>query len=74
MFSQHKSHGTFVNSDMILKLEIIQKELRHQRNDHTLILSLLHKLVIDRGLQEQVDKYFEEDEQETSPQTDSETN
>ncbi len=65
MFSQHKSHGTFVNSDMILKLEIIQKELRHQRNDNTIILSLLHKLIIDRGLQKQVDEYFEEDEKDT---------
>ncbi len=61
MFSQHKSHGTFVNSDMTLKLDLIQKELRHQRNDNTIILSLLHKLTIDRGLQKQVDEYFEDD-------------
>ncbi len=68
MFSQHKSRGTFVNSDMILKLEIIQKELRHQRQDHTQILALLQKLIIDRGLQKQVDDYFEDDIQHDIPE------
>ncbi len=69
MFSQHKSRGTFVNSDMILKLDLIQKELRHQRADNTHIIGMLEKLIHDSNLQSQVDEFFEE----TSPQTDSET-
>ncbi len=51
------------------KLEIIQNELRHQRQDNVQILFLLNKLLVDKQLQKQVDQYFEEDES-TSPQTD----
>ncbi len=50
------------------KLESIQKELRHQRQDHRDISLKLEKLLIDKHLQSQVDSYFERDE--TSPQTD----
>ncbi len=51
------------------KLEIIQSELRHQRQDNVQILFLLNKLLTDSRLQKQVDEYFEKDE--TSPQTES---
>ncbi len=49
------------------KLEIILTELRHERSDNVVILSLLNKLVTNKNLQKQVDQYFED---ETSPQTD----
>ncbi len=52
------------------KLEIIQTELRHQRQDHRDMSLKLEKLLIDKHLQMQVDEYFSEDE-ETSPQTDT---
>ncbi len=47
------------------KLEAIQMELRHQRQDHKDMSLKLEKLLIDKHLQMQVDNYFEE----TSPQT-----
>ncbi len=50
------------------KLEMVQSELRHQRQDNVQILFLLNKLLVDSRLQKQVDEYFEKDE--TSPQTD----
>ncbi len=40
---------------------IIQSELRHQRSDNVVILSLLSKLVNNDHLQKQVDDYYEED-------------
>ncbi len=55
---------------IMTKLESIQTELRHQRSDHKDMSLKLTKLLIDRHLQMQVDKYFEGDE-ETSPQTES---
>ncbi len=52
---------------LLQKLENIQRELRHQRQDHRDMSIKLEKLLIDKHLQMQVDNYFEE----TSPQTDS---
>ena len=52
------------------KLEAIQKELRHQRQDHKDMSLKLERLLIDKHLQMQVDEYFTEDG-ETSPQTES---
>lgn len=63
-----KSHETF--KKISNKLEIIQFELRHQRQDHVQILYLLNKLLTNHNLQKQVDQYF--DDNETSPQTDPE--
>ncbi len=51
------------------KLQNIQLEQRHQRQDLKDIKLMLNKLLIDKHLQTQVDNYFERDE--TSPQTDS---
>ena len=73
-----KSQGTY--KKLVLKLEIIQSELRHARVDHTQMLLLLNKLMHDRNLQTQVDEYFDKDPfgsafkeslDETPPQTDS---
>ncbi len=40
------------------KLESIQKELRHQRQDNKDIKLMLNKLLVDKHLQTQVDEYF----------------
>ncbi len=60
---------------IMTKLESIQKELRHQRCDLKDINLKLQKIMIDKHLQMQVDKYFTDDEkdsfEETSPQTES---
>ncbi len=50
------------------KLESIQKELRHQRVDLQEINRKLMKLMIDKHLQMQVDNYFDEDNQNTTPE------
>ncbi len=52
------------------KLDMILDEQRHQRMDLHVIAGNIRKLIIDKSLQKQVDEYFEDDE--TSPQTDSE--
>ncbi len=48
---------------LLVKLEAIQNELRHQRQDHRDMSLKLEKLLIDKHLQMQVDKYFDEDTQ-----------
>ncbi len=45
------------------KLENIQRELRHQRQDHKDISLKLDRLLIDKHLQMQVDNYFEPDDE-----------
>ena len=64
-------------SYLMVKLEQIQNELRHQRQEHRDMSLKLERLLIDKHLQMQVDNYFEkgdrspEDDDETSPQTDT---
>ncbi len=43
------------------KLNAIQAELRHQRQDNMDIKLMLNKLLVDKHLQMQVDEYFKED-------------
>ncbi len=62
-----KSQGTF--KKISNKLDIIQSELRHQRQDNVQILYLLNKLLTDKNLQKQVDQYFEEGESAGLPDT-----
>ncbi len=49
---------------ILTKLESIQSELRHQRQDHKDMSLKLEKLLIDKHLQMQVDTYFDEDDKE----------
>ncbi len=59
---------------LLTKLEAIQTELRHQRQDHKDMSLKLEKLLIDKHLQMQVDNYFDdmgEEPEKTSPQTDT---
>ncbi len=46
------------------KLDMLLAEQRHQRVDLGLIIRDIRKILIDKDLQQQVDKYFEEDEKE----------
>ncbi len=46
---------------ILTKLESIQLELRHQRQDNKDIKLMLDKLLIDKHLQMQVDNYFDKD-------------
>ncbi len=52
---------------MFQLLETIQKNVLYSTYRTDSILKMLNKLTVDKGLQSQVDEYFEE----TSPQTDS---
>ncbi len=51
---------------LMTKLESIQKELRHQRQDNKDMMLMLDKLLIDKHLQMQVDTYFDEDTKDIS--------
>ncbi len=46
---------------IMVKLESIQKELRHQRCDLKDISLKMEKLLVDKHLQFQVDDYFDKD-------------
>ncbi len=46
---------------LLTKLENIQRELRHQRQDHKDMSLKLEKLLIDKHLQTQVNEFFEKD-------------
>ncbi len=50
---------------LYIKLDTIQKNVLYITHQ---VDFLRKKLIVDKGLQQQVDKYFEDDE--TSPQTD----
>ncbi len=66
-----KNSSINVGATLLIKLEQIQCELRHQRSEHKDIMLMVNKLLVDKHLQMQVDEYFTENE-ETSPQTDLE--
>jgi len=55
---------------ILTKLQSIQLELRHQRQDNQDIKRMLNKLLIDKHLQMQVDNYFEEDKDADSRNSD----
>ncbi len=56
---------------IMTKLQSIQLELRHARQDNKDIKLMLNKLLVDKHLQTQVSDYYDEAEiVRTSPQTD----
>ncbi len=61
-----KSQGTY--KKLCQQLEIIQSELRAQRQDNIQILFLLNKLLVNKNLQKQVDEYFDDDPEIASSQ------
>ncbi len=66
-----KNSSINIGATLLIKLEHIQNELRHQRQDNKDIMMMINKLLVDKHLQMQVDEYFKEDDEETSPQSDS---
>ncbi len=53
------------NENLILyRLEAIQKELRHQRQDNKDIKLMLNKLLVEKHLQAQVDDYFKQEKED----------
>ncbi len=56
------------------QLDIIMKEMRHQRADLAFLTRLIQGLVSDKALQRQVDEFYEkpgsQEDSRTSPQTD----
>ncbi len=57
-----KSQGTY--KKLCQQLEMVQSELRAQRQDNIQILFLLNKLLVNKNLQKQVDEYFDEDSEQ----------
>ncbi len=51
------------------KLDILNKNVLYITHMQDKIMKLVNKLLVDKNLQDTVDKYFERDE--TSPQTDT---
>ncbi len=56
------------NKITISKLDILMKNVLYLTHQVDYIRKRVNELVIDKGLQKQVDEYFAEDD-ETSPQT-----
>ncbi len=54
------------------QLRILNQNILYLTREVDKIVRLIKQPVVDKDLQQQVDKYFEEDEQETSPQTETE--
>ncbi len=52
------------------QFRLINSNILYLTREVDLIVRMVKQLTVDKGLQQQVDKYFDEDE--TSPQTDSE--
>ncbi len=61
-------NSPLTESYIMIKLESIQKELRHQRCDLKDISLKLQRLMIDKHLQMQVDNYFNEDGTQVDPE------
>ncbi len=57
-------------ADFYSKLDIVNKNILYVTHECDKIKKLLEKLIVDKDLQQQVDKYFDEDE--TSHQTELE--
>ncbi len=59
-------NSPLTDANIMMRLQIIQLELRHQRQDNQDIKRMLNKLLVDKHLQMQVDNYFNETEPESS--------
>ncbi len=67
---RHVKNWSLTEGYLMVKLESIQKELRHQRCDLKDISLKLERLMIDKHLQMQVDEYFDEEARATAGQED----
>ncbi len=64
-----KSQGLSTYKKLFQSIETIQKNVLYLTYQIDNLTKDMKKLTVDKGLQQQVDKYFEDDE--TSPQTES---
>ncbi len=55
------SNPDFSNYTIVHKLDLLLKEQLEQRKDLSIINALLKSMLADRGIQKQVDSYFEDD-------------
>ncbi len=69
MFNKSKSPETFISSTP--NLTVLNQNILYLTREVDKIVRMVKLLSIDDKLQTQVDKYFEDDE--TSPQTDTES-
>ncbi len=67
-----KSSEPDLKFDIQSQFRIINGNILYLTREVDLLVRLVKQLANDKGLQQQVDKYFEDDE--TSPQTDQSTN
>ncbi len=59
-------NSPITNANLDRKLDFIQSELRHNRSDMVVVLTMLNKLLVDKHLQFQVDDFFENQEKNAS--------
>ncbi len=67
-----KSSEPDLKFDLQLQLRILNQNILYLTKEVDKTVRLVKQLSVDKGLQQQVDKYFEDDIEETSPQTDPE--
>ncbi len=70
MFNNLKSHSNSTLDNSTLNLRILNQNILYLTREVDLIVRLVKQLTVNKDLQHQVDKYFEDDE--TSPQTEPE--
>ncbi len=68
-----KSSEPDLKFDIQSQFRILNQNVLYLTREVDLLVRMAKQSANDKGLQQQVDKYFEEDNDETSPQTDSET-
>ncbi len=67
-----KSSEPDLKFNIQLQLRILNQNILYLTKEVDKTVRLVKQLSVDKDLQQQVDKYFEDDIEETSPQTDIE--
>ncbi len=65
-----KSSEPDLKFDIQSQFRVINGNILYLTREVDLIVRLVKQLTVNKDLQQQVDKYFDDDDQETSPQTD----
>ncbi len=66
-----KSNESDLKFNIQSQFKVINGNILYLTREVDLIVRLVKQLAIDKGLQQQVDKYFDSDDDETSHQTDT---
>ncbi len=67
-----KSSEPDLKFDIQSQFRVINGNILYLTREVDLIVRLVKQMTVNKDLQQQVDKYFEEDSEETSPQTEIE--